>query len=117
MLGRYHLCPRLPMSASSSLDALRRSSLLQHLPEETLAQLAAVTQAHTFGPGEVLSNPGGADPALAVLVSGTIRVVATASSGELQNLAMLGPGECIGEVSLIEGQAPSVRLEAHEPSE
>src|SRR5438093_6101430 len=61
--------------------------------------------------------PGDVGNGLHVLVSGVVKVVNDAESGEEAVLSILVPGDCFGELSLLDGEPRSARVEAMEAVE
>jgi CRP/FNR family transcriptional regulator, cyclic AMP receptor protein len=96
---------------------LAKAALLRDLPTDTLAQLAAAARRRTYRKGEVIFHEGDAGDSLYVLQSGQVKVVTDAESGGEALFSLLGPGECFGELSLIDGEPRSATVEALEPVE
>jgi CRP/FNR family cyclic AMP-dependent transcriptional regulator len=105
------------MTQSSLVQALTEASLLAGLPAEHLAQLAATARRRTYRRGEVIFHQGDVGNSLHVLVSGAVKVVNDAESGDEAVLFILGPGDTFGELSLLDGEPRSAGVEAMEPVE
>jgi len=87
---------RLKVAASWTLDLL--------LPPETvqlrLHGSEGVTREH-FEPGELVFREGELGDRLYIVLSGSAEVVRALGGGEEQRLAALGPGQCFGEMALV----------------
>lgn len=94
---------------------LGKSGLLGRLPSEDLARFEPVAARRAYRRGEVIFHQGDPGDTLHVLASGRVKVLVTAESGEQAVLAILGPGDCFGELSLIDGEPRSATVEALEP--
>jgi CRP-like cAMP-binding protein len=77
-------------------DLLRSSSLFSGFDDETLKRLAAPFSEVEFRANQVLIEPRMAGAGLFVICDGTVAVEAPGVEREL------GPGEVVGEISLVE---------------
>ena len=96
----------------SNLDLLRRVPLFSLL---TVAQAEVISGAVTkqrYKRGEVLVEQGQKSNALAILLTGRARVVSADSRGREVILATLGPGDYIGEMSIIDNEPHSATVRA-----
>lgn len=98
-------------------ELLAQSPLLRHLPEESLSRLAAVARRRTYRRGEVIFHQGDPGDTLHLVQSGRVKVVLPGEGGEEAVIAILGPGDCFGELSLIDGEPRSATIEALEQVE
>ena len=96
-------------------DMLAGSSLLRNLPEESVSRLTTAARRRTYRRGEVVFHQGDPGDALHFLVDGRVKIVLDAESGDEAVIAILGPGDCFGELSLIDGEPRSATVEALEP--
>lgn len=103
------------MFASSLTQTLAQSALLRDLPPSGLDRLASVARRRTFRRGEVIVHEGDPGDSLYVLESGRVKVVSYADSGRETIFDVLGPGECFGELSLIDNEPRSATVVALEP--
>lgn len=110
------------MLKDTARELLGSSDLFRRLPDETLARLAAVAGEAFFSEGDILFRQGDEGDALHIIVGGIVQVsIQTwpAGPGEGQPedtvVALLGPGECVGELSLLDGKPRSATVEALEP--
>lgn len=80
------------------VDALRTVGLLSACTRRELNEVAALTVPAVLPPGAVLTREGQAGGIAYVLVSGTCDVLRGS-----RRVAGLGPGDVVGEMSLIDG--------------
>jgi len=101
--------PALPFDAAS---ALARAQLFRDLPLPMLRELAVVTRPSSFRRGEIIVRQGDPGEGLFLIVSGEVKVLVQAPSGEQAVVAILGAGDCVGEFSVIDGEPRSATVEA-----
>jgi CRP-like cAMP-binding protein len=80
---------------------LRRAPLFAGLPRRLLGQLAVRFFAKAYDGGEIVFHQGDPGKALFVVVDGAVSITQTTAHGE-HALRTLGPGECFGELALID---------------
>jgi CRP/FNR family cyclic AMP-dependent transcriptional regulator len=80
----------------------RKSSILPRLPENLSAQLFAGAVSCRLKAGEVLFAAGDTGDGCYLLEQGLLKIVITSPRGEERILAILGPGEIAGELSVID---------------
>jgi CRP/FNR family cyclic AMP-dependent transcriptional regulator len=97
--------------------SLTQIPLLRGLSLEVLSQLTRSLRRRTFQRGEVIFHQGDAGDTLHLVQSGRIKVVLPAESGDEVLLAILGPGNCFGELALLDGESRSATVVAIEPVE
>jgi CRP/FNR family cyclic AMP-dependent transcriptional regulator len=81
---------------------LRRVPLLASLSESQLDALAAGSVRRAFPKGRTIVAEGEPSQSLYILLSGRAKVQRSDADGKEVILAVLGPGECFGEMSLID---------------
>jgi len=91
--------------------------LLHDLPPAVLVEVAAVARRRTYRAGEVICHHGDPGDALHVLESGRVKVTVYSHAGGGAVLNVLGPGDCFGELALIDGEPRSATVETLEPAE
>lgn len=92
---------------------LVRSPLFRGVPASMVAAVAANTEARLLSPNERLLAFGTRNDKLHVVVSGSVTVLVDGPEGPA---VQLGPGECVGELSLVDGRAVSADVFAVEPT-
>lgn len=94
--------PRVEGLAAS----LARMRLLKDLPGAALDRLAGNAEERRYMSGEIIFREGSAPDDVLFVVSGGLRVVTHLKTGETV-LANIGPGECVGEMGVIDGMPRS----------
>lgn len=90
--------------------------LFSALGEEDQRQLAAMMSEVTFRRGEKLFNEGDQGDRLYLLTDGKVKLGHTAQDGRENLLAVLGPGEMIGELTLFDPGPRSTTATAVAPT-
>lgn len=83
-------------------DVLKRAPLFTGLDAEAAAALAEAMTAVSLGRGATLFREGDAGNQLFVVVSGKIKLGRSGSGGRENLLAVLGPGQMFGELSVFD---------------
>jgi CRP/FNR family transcriptional regulator, cyclic AMP receptor protein len=96
--------------------ALARAAVFEGLDEATIAALAASATRRAWDSGSVLFQRGDAGDYLLALTSGEVRLSISTPGGKELVLRHMGPGEVIGEFSLIDGQPRSADATVVQPS-
>ncbi len=84
-------------------QALRGLPFLAKATEADVAALADVSFPKRLAKGQVLFTEGERSEHLYVLVSGRIKVLVSSSRGDELVISVLGPGDQLGELSVIDG--------------
>ncbi len=82
-------------------NLMRHSAILGAVASEHREGLMSRFETRTFAAGETLLSEGQNAPGLFLLASGEVKVTSTDSDGDKVLLATLGPGEVVGEISLV----------------
>lgn len=101
-------------------DYLRRAPLFAQLDERLLARLAHYSEMKRFPAGHVIVRQGTEESwelGLYVIARGGVRIVRADKQGGEHELARLGPGECFGEMSIIDGEPRSASAITTQPTE
>jgi len=96
----------------SNLDLLRRVPLFSLLTVTQAEVISGAVTKQRYKRGEVLVEQGQKSNALAILLTGRARVVSADSRGREVILATLGPGDYIGEMSIIDNEPHSATVRA-----
>jgi CRP-like cAMP-binding protein len=96
---------------------IRDVPLLARLPKEDVRALAARGRLRRFATGDLLVREGEPGDSLHVLVEGSVRIVMTSPEGGEVTVTVLGPGDCIGEFALFDGQPRSASAVAGAPTQ
>jgi CRP-like cAMP-binding protein len=77
--------------------------LLARLPREDRQALASRARLRSFSAGTVIFAEGSPGDSLHVVVEGRVRIVVSSGAGDEATVALVGPGDCFGELSLLDG--------------
>jgi CRP/FNR family transcriptional regulator len=104
----------IPPTLRSSLDkilALQRTPLFASLPAEEVLTVANLCTTQTLDTGDELFHQGDLGEALYIVVYGAVRI-----ERNHKEIAVLGPGECVGEVAAMDWEPHSASAIAAEPT-
>src|SRR3712207_4538850 len=82
------------------------------LPAAAIQRLAASAGLHRYRRGQVLFIEEDGGDSLLLIVDGTLKVYSTSTEGEEFLLAVVGPGETLGELVLADGGSRSASVSA-----
>jgi CRP-like cAMP-binding protein len=83
------------------------ASFLGALAEADLDAMRAAARVHRYRSGELLMREGDAPNAVVVILTGTVKLTKTATSGREAVLELRGAGDVVGELGAIDGQTRS----------
>jgi CRP-like cAMP-binding protein len=98
-------------------QTLAKIPLLRDVAPEALGQLAKSLRRRRFSRGEVVFHQGDPGDTLHLVRGGRVKIVLPAETGDEAVLAILGPGDCFGELALLDGGPRSASVVAMEPVE
>ncbi len=101
--------------ADSDRALLRRAPLFAELSEEDLTGVADTGEVVELTAGEQLAGEGEPGDAMFVIVSGELQVVKRSRTSEVP-IAVLGPGEIVGEMAIFEAQPRNATVRAVAPT-
>jgi CRP/FNR family cyclic AMP-dependent transcriptional regulator len=90
--------------------------LLAKLPHDDLRQLAAIARVQNFRTNAVIFRQGEPGDSLHAIVEGSVRIEVVSPSGAETTMAILGPGECFGELAILDGRPRSANAVANQPT-
>jgi CRP-like cAMP-binding protein len=102
------------MDAAARRAALARSQLFQSLQPAELDAVLARAIVRRVSRGEMILHRGDANAGMVVIVTGRVRISVISEDGKEVTLTVLGPGEVLGEMSLLDGQECSADATAQE---
>jgi CRP-like cAMP-binding protein len=85
------------------VDALKAVQLFHSLSQRFLTGIAKACVERTFKKDELIVRQGNPGVGLFVIVSGKVQIAKTNEAGERLEIATHGPGEVIGEMSVLDG--------------
>ena len=97
-------------------DIIRDVPLLARLAAADLRDIASKGRLHSYRSGTTLFREGDPGDALYVVVEGNVRIVVLSAEGTEATVAMLGPGEFVGDLALLDGRPRSASAIASEPT-
>ena len=109
--GRFAV-PRLPTNLGPVCTNLERILFLHCVPlfvdfePEDLLVLARASEERGYPEGTVLFKQGDVGDEVFVIISGRVQLVYSETGGD-RSATLLGPGDCIGEMSVIDGSLRS----------
>jgi diguanylate cyclase (GGDEF)-like protein len=108
------ICPRHIIVLDQSLQAgLLRSPLFRDVPASLVSSLAATCQPRALDAQEMLLKAGVNNDRLYIVMAGCVGV---RMGGRAEPHVRLGPGECVGELSILDGRPTSADVVAEEPT-
>jgi CRP/FNR family cyclic AMP-dependent transcriptional regulator len=104
----------LPLSARTIIE---RNSLFRGLKPSTLEQVADLASRRTYKGGAVVFLRGDPGDALYGVVTGRVRISASAPGGKEVFLNIMEPGDAFGEIALLDGQPRTAAATTLSPTE
>lgn len=95
-------------------ETLRKLPLLEGFSASDIDQLARGAHIRSFPPGDAVVRQGDLDTSMFVVTGGKAKVVLHAPGGSVE-IASIGKGDVIGEISLLTGSARTATVTASEP--
>jgi CRP-like cAMP-binding protein len=105
------------MSMISNLDLIRRVPVFSSITQEQAQLIANCVIKRRFRRGEIMVEQGHLSPALYILLNGRARVLASDHRGREVILAVLEPGDHVGEMSLIDNEPASATVRSEMPTD
>ena len=99
--------------AREQIDQLRTLPLLRHLSDAKLEELTRVLVVQALPAGALLFEEGSPGDTMFLLALGQVRIEKRVEAGGFAELALLSPGDVLGEMALIEKLPRSARAVAH----
>ncbi len=90
--------------------------LLERLPRKELLDLAEHARVQLFPAGSAIIQEGEPGDSLHAILDGSIRISILSPTGIETTIALLGPGECFGELALLDGRPRSATAIAVRPT-
>jgi CRP/FNR family transcriptional regulator, cyclic AMP receptor protein len=99
------------------LELFRKATLFQGLGDSELASIAALAQRKRFEARDLVVQQTDPSGELFLIVEGHLKVVSAGLDGRDTALGIMGPGELIGEITLLDGGPRSASVVALERCE
>jgi CRP/FNR family cyclic AMP-dependent transcriptional regulator len=109
---------RMSLSTAPRLTVaeLRAIGLFAALPDEVHEYLAATLELRSLAAGEIVFREGDAARDMFAVVSGEMEVLKRSRRGREARVALLGPGDWFGEMSIVDVQPRSASVRVLSPS-
>ena len=101
--------------AANSL--LERNRLFRGLADTTIQRIASLATRRPFAAGAIIFSQGDPGDALYGVVTGKVRISASAPDGKEMFLNIMEPGDTFGEIALLDGNPRTATASATAPSE
>jgi len=105
-----------PAGDTKLVKSLQKLSLLKDIPEAVLDQMASQAKLLDLPKGQVLVRQGDTSDSLFIIRKGWVKIVAEGTGGEEVVLNQCGPGQVIGEMSLLDQKPRSNTIVAISPA-
>jgi CRP/FNR family transcriptional regulator, cyclic AMP receptor protein len=105
-----------PQPPELTPDLLRTSRLFEGLRNDMVEELSRELRAELVQPGQMLITEGEVAAHMFVVLTGEVEVLHKGSSDHDVRVALLGPGDWIGEMAILDVQPRSASVRALAPS-
>jgi CRP-like cAMP-binding protein len=102
------------MDAAARRNALSKAQIFQSLEPAAIDAVLARAAVRRINRNEVIRRRGDPGTGMAIIVSGRVRISLMSEDGREVTLTMLGPGEVLGEMTLLDGSECSADATAQE---
>jgi serine phosphatase RsbU (regulator of sigma subunit) len=82
-------------------NLIERTPLFASLPTDEIEYISRALRQRWFEPGEILFSEGDPGDRFSIVLEGQVEIIKALGTTEGRTLAVLGPGEMIGEMSLL----------------
>ena len=100
-----------------SADFLTTVPIFSDLTPEQLSPLATKLRRRNYQRGEVIFHQDDPADRMHIVVDGRVRISIASEDGREKDIALLQPGECFGEMALLDGSRRSATATATEASQ
>ena len=100
-----------------SADFLTKVPIFSNLGPDQLSPLTGKLRRRQYQRGEVIFHQDDPADRMHIIFQGSVRISVTSEDGREKDLALLQPGECFGEMALLDGSNRSATATAIEPSQ
>ena len=104
-------------SPQERIESLAQVPLFADLDVPTLQGIITHLHSRAFAAGEIIFHRGDPGQVMYLVRQGKVKISLISPDGQEVSLALLGPGECFGELALLDGQPRSADAAAMEPVE
>ena len=100
-----------------SLEFLNRVPIFANLKPEQLQSLPDKLSRRHYQRGEVIFHQDDPADRMHIIVEGRVKISITSEDGREKDIALFQPGDCFGEMALLDGSNRSATATAIEPSD
>ncbi len=101
----------------ADVEFLSQVSIFAHLEPERLQPLTGKLRPRRYARGEVIFHQDDPGDRMHIILEGSVKISVTSEDGREKNLALFKPGECFGEMALLDGSNRSATATAMEALE
>ena len=101
----------------ADVEFLSQVSIFANLEPERLQPLTGKLRPRRYQRGEVIFHEDDPGDQMHIIVEGSVKISVTSEDGREKNLALFKPGECFGEMALLDGSRRSATATALEALE
>ncbi|MEZ5614117.1 MAG: GGDEF domain-containing protein [Rhodocyclaceae bacterium] len=102
------------MLTDTDRKVIAQSKLFRHISLDAVEEILAQCPVYALAADDTLIEPEQENHAIYIVLEGGLSV--RLSGREAFEVSRLGPGECVGEISMVDGQRPSARVQAASPT-
>jgi CRP-like cAMP-binding protein len=99
--------------SSNKLSVLRKHPYFADLAPEAFEQLFRYAKLTTYKRGATICSKGDPGNSLFAVISGTVKISVSSPDGRNAILNLIGPGDIMGEIAVLDGQARSADVIAN----
>ncbi len=108
--------PSAPKTTVPTVDRLREVSIFGALSDPVLEHIASGMEQLNLPPGQLVFAEGDAGSEMYVVLDGEVEVLKRSRRGRDQRMAILGPNDAFGEMSIIDIQPRSATVRTLGPT-
>jgi len=97
-------------------ELIRDVPLLARLRQDDLRAIASCGRVQAYAAGATIFPEGGAGDSLHIVIEGAVRISVLSPDGVEATMALLGPGEFVGDLALLDGRPRSASAIAAQPA-
>ena len=102
------------MEQSNNASYFKQVDIFASLSDADLQDLMAVARRRTFRSGEVICHRDDPGQVLYIIKEGKVKISLISPDGQEISLVVFGPGDCVGELALLDGEPRSADVIALE---
>ncbi len=98
-------------------DVLAENYLFKDIPRDEIVELVERAPIIKRQPNSVIFKKGDPGESMMAVLSGRVRICCYSAEGKELTLNIIGPGECFGEIALLDGESRTADAVSMEPTE